>query len=58
MLFCLFLISDFYLLITAVISQIFYSNAELEILKRVPINEGKTKFEAYLVTIETSDCFM
>ena len=52
MLLFFFLINDFYLLIPAVIAQIFYPIAELVIPIEISSKEAKAETEIHLVTVE------
>ena len=52
-LFFFFLIIDLYLLILAVITQIFNPTAELLIPTRIPTKEGKSEMETHPVTPQT-----
>ena len=51
--FFFFLIIDTYILIPAVITQIFNPTAELTIPKGIPTKESKIETETQLLTIET-----
>ena len=48
-----FLIIDLYFLISAVITQIFNSTAEVAILAGTPTKEAKAELETHPVTVET-----
>ena len=52
MLFLFFLINDLYVLISAVIAQIFNPLAELVIPTGIPSKEAKLEIEVHLVTTE------
>ena len=52
-LFFFFLIIDLYLLILAVITQIFNPTAELLIPTRIPTKEAKSEMETHPVTLQT-----